>query len=372
MKKFMTSIVALLLCIAATAQTEFRHISYKEALAAAKSENKKVFLDFYTDWCGPCKMMLRDVFPQKNVGDFMNTNFVAIKVNAEKDEGVEIAKKYKITAYPTFVILDANEKEVGRVVGGNSAEGFINKIEQVIDPSKSPELIKQKYADGDRSAEVVKTYASILTDEMQSQRTSREEYFQKSGEISNLVQDYFSKLSDADKLKDENMFVYRQYTDSPFTPSGRFLCANVDKFPEANKAEADSLMRKNYKVEVLQLLSGDIKYDAANYETLKKEIKACGLDKEEDYSVAYSLIEAEAKGDKAAYINACDKNYSKLTDNQRAYLMETYSNHFKDSDEATKLAAAKFIRKYIGELEYNEIYFVSMQIGELEGKMAKH
>lgn len=367
----MTSFVALLLCMAATAQTEFRHISYKEALAAAKSENKKVFLDFYTDWCGPCKMMLRDVFPQKNVGDFINANFVPVKVNAEKDEGVDIAKQYKVTAYPTFVVVDSDEKEMGRVIGSNNAESFITKLEQIIDPSKSPDLIKKKYESGDRSAEVVKTYAAILLDELRDQRMSREEYIAKGKEISNLVQDYYSKLSDADKMKDENMFVYRQYTESPFSPSGRFLCANVAKFPDAQKAEADSLMRKYYKEEVIKLMAGDAKYDAANYETLKKEIKACGLDKTENFSGAYTLIESEAKGDKIAYINACDKNFSKLTNYQRAYLLETYADHFNDSDEATKLAASKFIRKYIGELEYNEIYFVSMQIGQLEGKM-KH
>ncbi len=77
MKKFI--IASLLIgasALVAPAQTEFRHVSFEEALAAAKKENKLVFVDFFTTWCGPCKMMSNKVFPQKEVGDFMNAKFI--------------------------------------------------------------------------------------------------------------------------------------------------------------------------------------------------------------------------------------------------------------------------------------------------------
>lgn len=368
MKKYLMTIVAALLCIAATAQTEFRHITYKEALAAAKSENKKVFLDFYTDWCGPCKMMLRDVFPQKSVGEFMNKNFVPVKVNAEKDEGVELAKKYEVKAYPTFVVIDSDEKEAGRVVGSSSAETFINKLEQITDPTKSPEIIKKKYADGDRSAEVVRTYAGILMDELQQKRTSNDEYVKNVFDISRLVQDYYMGLSDADKVKEENMFVYRQYTNTPFCPAGRFLYESIDKFAEPQKSEADSLRNVFYDREVNLLLNGRSEYNAENFKNLKKEMKKLGLDKNTDYSAAFALIEGEANTDKAGYIALCEKHVNKLTSDQQAYLMESYASHFKDCDADTKKAAAKFLRNHIGEQEFNVMYFTAMQIGELEGR----
>ena len=75
------------------AQTKFRALSWKEAIETAKREGKLVFVDFYTDWCGPCKVMARDVFPQKQVGDFFNAKFVCLKLNAEK-EGRELAKRF--------------------------------------------------------------------------------------------------------------------------------------------------------------------------------------------------------------------------------------------------------------------------------------
>lgn len=136
MKKIiMLSLLAVLTVVGAKAQTggvNFQEGTLKELLAKADAQKKYLFVDVYATWCGPCKYMAKSVFPQKSMGDYFNATFVNATFDAEKGEGIEIAKTYGVQAYPTFLILDASGKEVGRIVGGDEADGFIQKTKEVV------------------------------------------------------------------------------------------------------------------------------------------------------------------------------------------------------------------------------------------------
>lgn len=160
MKKVLFGMLMILACSVGVAQTNFRHLTYGQALAAAKAEKKLVFVDFYTVWCGPCKAMLRDVFPQKAVGDYLNERFVCIKLDAEK-EGKELADRLKVNAYPTFIGFDVTGKEVMRKVGGGDAKSFLADLERQINPEKSPERLVERYNGGERTAELIEAYARL-------------------------------------------------------------------------------------------------------------------------------------------------------------------------------------------------------------------
>lgn len=86
-----------------------------DVLAQAGKANKYAFVDVYATWCGPCKYMTSQVFPQAAAGDYFNKTFVNAKYDAEKGEGVTVAKTYRVTAYPTFLILNSKGEEVGRL-----------------------------------------------------------------------------------------------------------------------------------------------------------------------------------------------------------------------------------------------------------------
>lgn len=67
---------------------EFRDLTFGQALEQARTENKLVFMDCYTSWCGPCKNMLKNVFTLPEAGEFMNAHFVCVKYDMEKGEGI--------------------------------------------------------------------------------------------------------------------------------------------------------------------------------------------------------------------------------------------------------------------------------------------
>lgn len=116
----------------------FTHGDIPAALASAEKLNKLVFIDCYTSWCVPCAEMANSVFPLKEMGDYFNPKFVAVKLNMESPEGNEIKEKYKVVAYPTFLILNHKGDEIGRVTGGMDAKPFIKKVAEVLSKNGLP------------------------------------------------------------------------------------------------------------------------------------------------------------------------------------------------------------------------------------------
>lgn len=86
-------------------------------LDQAKEEHKLVFVDFYTDWCLPCRLMEKDVFMDKDLGTFFNKNFINYKVDAEKGNGVNLAQIFNIKAYPTLLFLNDRGQVLERKEG---------------------------------------------------------------------------------------------------------------------------------------------------------------------------------------------------------------------------------------------------------------
>ncbi len=81
--------------------------TFQEAMAESAKTGKPIFMDAYAEWCGPCKLMDKKVFSQSKAGEFFNANFINIKMDMEKGEGVDLSKKLGVKAYPTFFILNS-------------------------------------------------------------------------------------------------------------------------------------------------------------------------------------------------------------------------------------------------------------------------
>ena len=141
-------------------------LSFKEILEKAQKENKPIFIDAYAEWCGPCKKMDRDVFVAPSVGEVYNAKFINVKIDMEKGEGPELAKKYGIQAYPSFLFLDTDGGMLHRSVGYQQPDAFIELANVATDPAKQLGSMARQYFNGNRQPDFLYNYAVALMDVM--------------------------------------------------------------------------------------------------------------------------------------------------------------------------------------------------------------
>ncbi len=142
-------------------EINFEKGTFKEVLAKAKKQNKILMIDFFTDWCKWCLELDRKVYTDKDVAEFSNKNQINWKIDAEKGEGIELAKKYAVNGFPTIVFVDGNGDEVDRIVGYIPAKDFLKRIKEFNKGvntygsitkilKKNPDDIKANYLMGER------------------------------------------------------------------------------------------------------------------------------------------------------------------------------------------------------------------------------
>jgi peroxiredoxin len=119
----------------------FQKIDLEAAKKIAQKENKLIFIDVFTTWCGPCKLMQKNVFPDEKLGDMFNKNFVSLAIDAEK-EGVDLAKKFKIVNFPSYLFLDKNGELVQYDFGYYNVQQFSTIGMAVLDKASSTSMTK--------------------------------------------------------------------------------------------------------------------------------------------------------------------------------------------------------------------------------------
>jgi thiol-disulfide isomerase/thioredoxin len=141
----------------------FEHnLSWAAIQAKAKAGNKYIFMDFFTTWCGPCRMMSTEIFPLEQTGNYVNDKFISVTVQLDttaKDadnvkawyaDGHDIAVKYGVRAYPTYLIFAPDGHAVHRFVGSAPAETFIANLAESFDSSRQYYTLVDEYKKGRR------------------------------------------------------------------------------------------------------------------------------------------------------------------------------------------------------------------------------
>lgn len=184
--KYLIGLFLMITCIhiAFAEGMEFHHGTWAEALVKSKESGKLIFLDAFTTWCGPCKMMSAKTFPAKEVGDFYNANFINVKMDMEKGDGLMLAGNYSVSAYPSLLFIDGDGKLVMKAVGYMEAEKFISTGKSALKKNDKSAMWAKEYESGKRDFTTVYNYVRSLNQAGKSSLKIANEYLNTQKDLS--------------------------------------------------------------------------------------------------------------------------------------------------------------------------------------------
>jgi thiol-disulfide isomerase/thioredoxin len=234
----------------------FEAEKWADVLAKAKKENKLVFLDGYTAWCGPCKMLAARVFPTAEVGSFYNANFINAHFDMEKGDGVNVAQQYGINMYPTLLIIDGDGKIVERTAGVLQPAQLVEFGKRALGKGEKVDEWAAKYNGGDKSPETLRRYATALRKTGASSSKIANEYIGTQKDMStpenlsiilNLVERVDSKLFDLLILyKDKLALLDQEFLKKQIKNAANITVQSAAEFKNKDLlAQAQTAMKKH-------------------------------------------------------------------------------------------------------------------------------
>ncbi len=297
--KRLSMIMSLMLCVsmmfAQGINFEPDGTTLAAAAAKAKKENKLVFVDCYTQWCGPCKKMSRDIFPDAKVGQYMNPRFVNLKIDMEAKYAEGLSKEWQVTAYPTFIIFNADGKEIGRFMGGSDADGFIHRVEEKSAVDAAANSLEERWNNGERNDAFLKEYLASLT-----ATYKRDDADMVAETLLNGKEETFA----ADK---ELVDIFMKYVNNPFASSFIYTAQH----PEALKAtvgeRAVEMKIKsvlgNYTNNLFVKKGVNTVLDENKFTAYQALLRRLKIEDADHYRLTVLISNAEKQGEYVDYVN---------------------------------------------------------------------
>jgi thioredoxin-related protein len=146
-------------------QVKFQTLSFEEGLAQAEQQHKMIFIDVFAVWCGPCKMLDRDVFPNKELGNYLNAHFINLKIDGDKPENREIREFFEVDAYPTLLFIDPVSGNIRKIRGFADANEVLKEAKYLVNPATTPTAqAREKFHASQDKADLKNWIARALED----------------------------------------------------------------------------------------------------------------------------------------------------------------------------------------------------------------
>lgn len=232
-KTFLAVVVCILSTGHAMAQSiDFAELSYQQALEKSASSGKLIFIDCYTSWCAPCKQMDKTVFTIDSVYEFYNGNFINLKIDMEKGEGVALRKKYSVASFPTYLFINSLGEIIHRTASLMPAGEFLAEARKALDPNGSYVALKKRYESGERSNALLFNYV------LATRKVNR----QQSDSIEKLLRD---ALTDQDLQSAFGWQVIKELSMNEQDRFGKYFLDHLSQFVAlAGEAEANTVKNR--------------------------------------------------------------------------------------------------------------------------------
>jgi thiol-disulfide isomerase/thioredoxin len=355
MKKNIFLSITLFLCIAQVQAQgiEFFHGTFAEALVKAKTENKLIFMDAFAEWCGPCKRMAATVFVDEKVGKFMNSNFICLKKDMEKDEGPELSRKFDVSAYPTLLFLNAEGKLVQRNVGALPADGFITTARQALGKIDNTKDFEKAYTEGKREPELIYNYVRALNRAGKPTLKIVNEFLQKADMAQpTTLKVIFEGTSQADSKVFDLLIKNRAAITALY--SDQQVKDRIEEAIEKTSANA------------VQFKSPELQAEA------KAKMKAHVPEKAEAFAAASDMAFYKAASDIKGYCKACESALKKegKNDARTLYAVAKQMIDAFPEDKSVLKDAEKYLKKAAENGGLVEYYYLYAQTLHHNGKKA--
>lgn len=321
---------------------KFENKPLKEILDIAKAQHKLVFVDCYTTWCGPCRKMAREVFPQKLLGDYMNNAFVSVKIDMEKGEGVDLVKRWDINAYPTFMVLDAEGNEKFRLMGYFEVQAMIDTLDANLRNS-APSVATQRYKAGERTTNLIIEYIGEL------HRDNR------MNSLAAVAEEFCNSRPEA-LLADEKAFgIFSTYIANPYNRSFLYVYEHRSRFISKYGAEVDQMLEDKWRMYAKNFYIMDAGtnefrgYDKLEMDEYEEFMKENGVSKAAEYTMMYKLPASIIMNEKELLFKNLEESaaMADISQSQFDFACATLQKSLKDKKDIEHLEKIKELRKQL-------------------------
>ena len=284
-------------------QIKFEEGTFDQALAKSVKEGKFLFIDCYTTWCIPCKMLEKEIFTKKNVAEYFNSKFISLRVDIEKGEGIELRKRFGVQPVPTLLFINSKGEVEHKFIGATTAEEFLKKSQEVFTNENRYGQLQRRYNTGERSPGFLALYLKELLAQSEYSKTKEilYELMTKYPEEKLCINDFWSILTH-NFIAERNSEVYT------------LLIRNSDLLRKnIGQSEYDGKLTQLFiRYADIWIFSGVKEYNKKEFDALRKDVNHLKLKDHEEVLLIFDIAESRVRKDFNTYISLIEKSMDRI------------------------------------------------------------